>query len=36
MTSEKVNAKKPDPKIFKYALEQINVEAENTIMMAWR
>lgn len=33
ITSEKVNAKKPDPKIFKYALEQINVEAENTIMI---
>ena len=28
ITSEKVNAKKPDPKIFKYALEQVNVKAE--------
>ena len=33
ITSEKVNAKKPDPKIFKYALEQVNVKAENTIMI---
>ena len=33
ITSEKVNVKKPDPKIFEYALNLIAAKAENTIMI---
>ena len=33
ITSEAVNVKKPDPKIFYYALDLLAVKAENTIMI---